>query len=121
MKDLKFWLYCNAIFSITSGLCLLFANEYLQTFLGFHDASVLPSLGVNLVVFACCILLIIQYYLKIKKLISLIILLDVLWVIGSGILIIFQLFTLSTKGYWLIGIIACIVGLFAKQQYKYRL
>lgn len=121
MGNLKFWLYCNAVFSMTSGLSLFFANEFLQTFLGFQNAHVLPSIGINLIVFACSILVIIQYYLKHKNLISLIILLDVLWIIGSFILIILQLFALSTKGYWLIGIISCIVGLFAKQQYKYRL
>ncbi|WP_298417285.1 hypothetical protein [uncultured Kordia sp.] len=121
MENLKFWLYCNAIFSMISGLSLLFANEFLQTYLGFQNVIVLPSIGINLIVFACCILVITSYHLKHKKLLFLITLLDILWVIGSCILIILQLFTLSTKGYWLIGIIGCIVGLFAKQQYKYRL
>ncbi len=121
MENLKFWLYCNAAFSMTSGLCLLFANQFLQTFLGFQNAEILPSIGINLIIFASCILFIIQYYLKQKNLISLIIFLDVMWVIGSCILIIFQLFALTAKGYWLIGVISLIVGWFAKQQYKYRL
>ncbi|WP_420570860.1 hypothetical protein [Kordia sp.] len=120
MENLKFWLRCNAAFSMTSGFSLLFANQYLQTFLGFQNADVLPSIGINLIVFAVGILVVIQYYLKHKNIISLITLLDVLWVIGSAILIIFQLFSLSAKGYWLIGIIACIVGWFAAKQYKYK-
>ncbi|WP_298508979.1 hypothetical protein [uncultured Kordia sp.] len=120
MEHLKFWLYCNAVFSVTSGLCLLFANQFLQTFLGIHNADILPSIGISLLLFASCILFIIKYHLKRKNIISLIIFLDVMWVIGSCILIIFQLFTLTTKGYWLIGIVGFIVGWFAKQQYKYK-
>jgi hypothetical protein len=78
------------------------------------DANdILLIIGVGLVVFASTLSVIAYSKILNSKAISSIIWMDWLWVVGSIIVIALNPFGISIIGLFLIGIVACVVGLFA--------
>ncbi|WP_234859091.1 hypothetical protein [Aquimarina aquimarini] len=120
-KLLKFWLSTNATFSLSSGLVMILFNDYLQKIFGFKSSSVFPEIGSILIIFAIFIIGLIYYcsHKLYKSLVYVIIILDALWVLGSVFFVSLRLFNLSEIGYWLIVLIALIVGFFGVQQLRY--
>lgn len=120
MKELEKWMSINATFSAFNGLSMFLFNDQIQALLGFQQSSVLLIIGAGLVVFSIGILYVITKRLGNKQLVHTISLLDGFWVLGSLLIVIFQLFDLSPIGYGIISVIAIIVGLFGYQQYRHN-
>jgi len=118
MQRAQQWLYINAGFSTLCASISLLANQSLQTIFQFNNPYVFPSLGVGLLLFVGQLLWV-TWHKPIKKssVISISIM-DGIWVLLSGILILFRLFQLSNSGYLIVAIVAVFVGLFGYQQFK---
>lgn len=105
----------NAVFSVVSGLAILFANRWLVKFLGLPDKVSLAILGVSLIVYAA-ILWFNARRPKIKITDAWIaVIMDAVWVIGSYVLIFVVPF--SVGGKWVVALIAELVLAFAIVQW----
>ena len=105
----------NAVFSVVSGLAILFANRWLVEFLGLPDKVSLAVLGVSLIVYAA-ILWLNARRPKIKITDAWIaVVMDAVWVIGSYVLIFVVPF--SVGGKWVVAMVAELVLAFAIVQW----
>lgn len=111
----------NAIFSLTTGLFLIINPKLIASLLAIESADVMLVIGYGLLIFASTLYYVIKKELKNRKVIDSIIISDLVWVVGSLILVIFQPITISTVGNVLISVIAVIILSFALIQTKYRL
>ena len=107
----------NSIFSALSGLFFLLGAAPIATFLGLDMPMMISFLGVDLLVFAAIVYKVATASPINRTFASVIIALDVVWVIGSIALIFGNFIPLTTGGKWAIAIIADIVSLFAIAQY----
>ena len=105
----------NALFSILSGLTILFAQGWVLRILGLSSKVSLLILGVALLGFAAT--LVINARKQQVKLSDawIAVWMDVAWVIGSYVLIFIVPF--STEGRWVVGVVAELVFLFAVLQF----
>jgi|APSaa5957512622_1039677.scaffolds.fasta_scaffold74821_1 hypothetical protein len=107
----------NAIFCDVSGLVMILTAKFLAEFMGLSNPVVLIGLGVGLLAWAA-ILFWGSLQFNIPRWLSwLAIDGDLIWVIGSIVVILMPTLTLSTSGKWMIAIIADIVLLFAIWQF----
>ena len=120
MSPIQKWLSANATFSIINGTACLTANNALQQLFGFEQPYVLPSLGANLLLFGVFLIYVVVRQSDNKGLVTTIIFLDAGWVVGSLVIVGFQLFGLAAVGYTIIMIIALVVALFGWQQYRFN-
>jgi hypothetical protein len=119
MKELKKYLIINSIFSLFTGTVMVyFSNELLAFFNVNNNEYLFEGIGLNLIVFAFFVWYVLTKKLQNVMLIKLISFLDVLWVLGSLIIVFFQLFELSLNGYILIAIVAIWIGFLAYKQMK---
>jgi hypothetical protein len=105
----------NALFSVVSGVAILFANRWLVKFLGLPDNVSLALLGISLVVYAMLLWLNAR---KAKIKIAgawVAIVMDVVWVIGSYALIVVVPFSIGGK--WVVALAAELVLAFAVLQW----
>jgi len=113
-------LRANVIFSALSGLLLLFGTSSVAAFLGLEAANantILTVMGVGLLLWAGYTFWVSSQSPVNKWAVFSVIEGDVLWVIGSIILLFTGWVTFSTSGNWAVAIVADIVGLFAILQY----
>jgi hypothetical protein len=107
----------NAVFSLLSGLVIVFANRWLVSFLGL-SASVglgLGAIGVSLVVYAVVLWLSTRRpHIRISNA-WLAVVMDILWVLGSCALVVVVPF--SAAGKWTVILVADLVSLFAILQW----
>jgi hypothetical protein len=107
----------NAVFSLLSGLVIVFANHWLVNFLGL-SASIslgLGAIGISLVVYAVLLWLSTRRsYIRISNA-WLAVVMDVLWVLGSCALVMVVPF--SAAGKWTVILVADLVLLFAILQW----
>ena len=106
-------LKANALFSLLSGTIMLLFGKTLAEWMNISNALVLTIIGIGLILFGVYV-----YYNSAKAKISVnevkvIIIQDWIWVIGSLIIIMLQLFNINFQGFVLIGIIALVVADFA--------
>lgn len=105
----------NAVFSVVSGVAILFANRWLVKFLGLPEDVSLAILGVGLIVYAA-ILWFNARRPKIKITDAWIaVIMDAIWVIGSYVLIFVVPF--SVGGKWVVALVAELVLTFAVVQW----
>ena len=105
----------NAVFSVVSGVAILFANRWLVKFLGLPEDVSLAILGVGLIVYAA-ILWFNARRPKIKITDAWIaVIMDAVWVIGSYVLIFVVPF--SVGGKWVVALVAELVLAFAVVQW----
>ena len=105
----------NAVFSVVSGVAILFANRWLVKFLGLPDKVSLAIPGVSLIVYAA-ILWLNARRPKIKITDAWIaVIMDAVWVIGSYVLIFVVPF--SVGGKWVVALVAELVLAFAIVQW----
>ncbi len=105
----------NAVFSVVSGLAILFANRWLVKFLGLLDKVSLAILGVSLIVYAA-ILWLNARRREIRITDAWIaVIMDTVWVIGSYVLIFAVPF--SVGGKWVVALVAELVLAFAIVQW----
>ncbi|GGD04016.1 type II toxin-antitoxin system RatA family toxin [Hyunsoonleella pacifica] len=107
MNTLQKYLTANAAFSSLNGLLAIAFKQKLETIFDVEPSNFFMVLGVLLLYFA------ITLTVEIKKQRALavlwIIIQDMLWVIGSVILLVWNPFDISTTGNLIIGIVAFIV------------
>ena len=105
----------NAVFSVVSGVAILFANRWLVKFLGLPEDVSLAILGVGLIVYAA-ILWFNARRPKIKITDAWIaVVMDAVWVIASYVLIFVVPF--SVGGKWVVALVAELVLAFAVVQW----
>jgi len=107
----------NALFSGLSGLIALIAAQSLATFTGIQEPLVFVVLGVVLILFAVDLVWISARDSIDRRFAWLVIFLDVAWVAGSAIILIFDLVPLTVAGRWIIALLAEAVAIFAIIQY----
>src|SRR5690606_4272623 len=100
-----------------SGALLVVASRPLAEFLGVSSAAALLILGIILLLYAVDL-----FWITSRENLSLpfawfAIIMDVLWVIGSVILLVADPLGLTVTGKWAIGLIAEAVALFAVVQW----
>lgn len=119
MKTLKTYLRINSAFSMLTGvLMVLFSDKLMKFFNSIDDQYLFDIIGLNLIAFALFVWYVSTKQLQNVILVKLISFLDIIWVIGSFIIVLFQLFNLSLNGYILITIVAIWVGFLAYKQLK---
>jgi hypothetical protein len=105
----------NAVFSVVSGVAILFANRWLVKFLGLPDKASLVIVGVSLIVYAA-ILWANARRSKVKITDAwMAVIMDAVWVVGSYTLILAVPF--SVGGKWVVGLVAEVVLAFAIVQW----
>jgi hypothetical protein len=105
----------NAVFSVVSGVAILFANRWLVKFLGLPDKISLAILGVSLIVYAAILWLNARRpTIKIKDA-WIAVIMDAVWVMGSYVLIFVVPF--SVGGKWIVALVAELVLAFAIVQW----
>jgi hypothetical protein len=106
----------NAVFSFLSGLFLTLTAGPAAAFLGVSSAVIQP-IGVVLLLYAPILFWLANQAPINKTLAWIVIELDILWVIGSAVLIFSSLMPLTIAGKWAIAFVADIVAVFAIVQY----
>jgi hypothetical protein len=105
----------NAVFSVISGVAILFADRWVVKFLGLPDQVSLALLGISLIIYAVLLWLSAR---KTKIKITgawVAIVMDVVWVVGSYALIVVVPF--SVWGKWVVALVAELVLAFAVLQW----
>ena len=118
MNILSIALKANALFSATSGITLILFHTSIASIFGVQNAMPFWIVGIMLVLFATTVYLEARQTPKRIRPVKFIIIQDLLWVLASFVIIAFHLFNLSIAGYWIIAIIAIIVGSFAYAQWR---
>jgi len=105
----------NAVFSVVSGVAILFANRWLVKFLGLPEKVSLAILGGSLIGYAA-LLWFNAHRPKIKITDAWVaVTMDVIWVVGSYALIFAVPF--SVGGKWVVALVAELVLAFAVLQW----
>jgi hypothetical protein len=118
MKQLKTYLSLNSIFSAISGLTMLLLPTKLNELFNINNAYVFPIIGANLMVFSCLVWYVSRKHLTNKLLVNTISILDLLWVIGSFIIVAFGIFDISKTGNILICVVAVWITFLAFKQFQ---
>ena len=118
MNELKKYLSINSIFSAFSGILMSLFPEQLNAVFNVSNPYIFPIIGLNLIVFSIFVWFVSTKQLSNKILVNLISSLDVLWVLGSVVIVLFSLFNLSRSGYILIGVVAVWITFLAYKQFK---
>jgi hypothetical protein len=105
----------NALFSVVSGVAILFANRWLVKFLGLPAKASLAIVGVSLIVYA----VILWFNARRRKIritdAWIAVVMDAVWVLGSSVLIF--VVPLSSGGKWVVALVAELVLAFAIVQW----
>jgi hypothetical protein len=105
----------NAVFSVVSGVAILFANRWLVKFLGLPEKVSLATVGISLIVFAGLLWLNARRSrIKISDA-WVAVIMDSAWVVGSYTLIFVVPF--SAGGKWIVALVAELVLAFAIVQW----
>jgi len=110
-------LRANAGFSALSGLTMILAAGPLSDLLGITPAGSLRFLGANLLIFAAALVYVAAGRPISRRWAWIAIMLDDLWVVGSGILLLTDWVPLTSTGRWVIALLALIVAAFAGAQW----
>lgn len=111
-------LLANATFSALSGLIMIACCSSLGSLLGEIRSMDLLLLGIGLLFFASYLLFVAYRKPLVKRQVIAIIIMDLLWVIGSVLLLWLRPIALTETGQLLIILIAAIVACFALWQYR---
>lgn len=107
----------NSLFSAMSGLTLLIGANAVSVFTGIESAAILTGLGVVLLLFAADLFWMTRETAVNPTFARLIIALDILWVVGSVLILFTNWVPLTNAGWWSVAIVADIVAVFAILQY----
>jgi len=110
-------LKANAVFSTVSGLIFIFFASSVAHFIGLENPVFLIGIGVTILFFSVYVYKVATMDTLNTKLVWVIIELDILWVVGSVILLLTNIVSLTTLGQWAIGLTAEIVAVFAILEY----
>lgn len=107
----------NAAFSGVSGLLMFLAADTFSQFLGLSNPLIMTVIGIVLLLYMPFLVWLSNQSPVPTWMAWLVIELDVLWVIGSLILVFTDLVPLTAAGKWTVAITADIVTVFAILQY----
>lgn len=107
----------NAAFSGLSGLLFTLDARPIAKFLGLENPMILTIMGLVLLAYAPFLVWLANRKPIPRWLAWMVIELDVLWIIGSAVLIFTDLVPLTGPGKWAIAIVADVVAVFAIVQY----
>jgi hypothetical protein len=110
----------NAITSGITGLVLVIVPGFVANLFATSNTMALVSVGIFLVAFAAMVFVASLQNPPGEKTVSLIVVLDTLWVVTSLAIIVLQLLDISAFGYFLIGAVAAWVALMAYLQFNGR-
>lgn len=113
---LKYTLLSNFCFSLMSGLSLVLFSDEIGTLIEVRLSEALVYIGLGLLPFALFTIWVSQQKKNYQKWVKLIIYMDLSWVMGSCVILLFQPFTINASGNIIIGVVALIIGLFALLQ-----
>lgn len=114
---LRTTLRANAIFSDVSGLVMLLASGWLSKVTGIEPPVTFLIIGVGLLGYALWLWFNSRSEEIAPQVVWAAIICDILWVVGSFVLLIGGFLPLTIVGKWVVVIIADIVGIFAVMQY----
>ncbi|MEO0337839.1 MAG: hypothetical protein AAF242_01365 [Bacteroidota bacterium] len=112
-------LLTNAVFSGLNGVIMTLFSKPIAAWMGISNSIILLIIGLVLLGFAAFILTINNQQVPNTKAIRFIVSQDMLWVLGSVILLVWNPFQMLSLGKGLIAVIAVIVGVFAFLQNRY--
>ena len=118
MNELKKFLLINSFFSIACGTIMLFFSIKLNSFFNINNEFIFQVIGLSLIFFSILVYYVSLKHLRNKLLVNIISLLDAVWVIGSLIIILFDLFNLSNNGKIIIGLVAVWIAFLGYKQFK---
>lgn len=107
----------NSLFSAVNGVFAILFHQVLSELMGVKFPVILMIVGGILVVFSIQLWVVSIRERWLKKFIRFIILLDLLWVVGSVVLLMMNGVGLSFLGQVMVGAVAIIVGGFALLQH----
>jgi hypothetical protein len=110
-------LFGNSAFSFLSGVAALLFSKAIASFLGLSASWILLVLGVALIVYGVEIYLAARAEPVHKSIAKFAVYADLVWVLGSAVLIFTNLVSFTTAGKWAIALIADVVLVFAIFQY----
>jgi len=116
MNILQKALISNAVFSTVSALAMLFFSTTIPNLFGLEERLPFLIIGGGLLFFAVTIL--VEIKKQRKRAVYWIVIQDVLWVLGSIVLLVIKPFGLSATGNILIAVVAFVVLVFAIWQYQ---
>jgi len=108
-------LLANASFSVITGLCSLFLANNINQLFGLSTPIIFIVLGIGLILFSSFVFL--TAFIKRSSWVLFIISQDLLWVIGSILILLLHPFGITAIGHQIILIVAAIVSVFALAQY----
>ncbi len=114
---LRWALQANAIFSGISALIFIFGSRPVSEFLGSVPPAVLTAVGLALAVFAITLFWTASQHPIDSRLVRTAIALDLMWVLGSILLLLTDRVVFSPAGKWSVAIVADLVALFGALQY----
>ena len=114
---LKTVLYENSAFSLINGLIMLALPGTVAEYMGVESKMAFSVLGILLLVWAVDVFWVARRNPLNLMYARLVIGGDILWVIGSAVVLLLNLFDFSTTGNWVTLIVADIVMIFAIAQY----
>ena len=120
MSSPKNYLQINGGFSLLSSLVMLLLSGFLANVFALESRIAFLVIGAGLLFFGGFVFYVAQKQPGNKTLIQVITIMDAFWVLGSLIIVVFQLFNLSSTGYLLITAVMVIIAFFAINQYRYN-
>jgi hypothetical protein len=118
MISLKNVLLINGVSSGATGLLLLVFGNFTASLFSVNSPVAFWAVGIFLLVFAAVVVSEGRTTNTRPNRVRMIIMLDMLWVIGSMAIVVLQLLSLSALGYFLIAAVGAWVGLMAFLQFK---
>lgn len=115
-KLLNNTLKVNAIFSFLSGIDFIFFDKSIGRILSGGDFESLAPTGIMLIGFAVFVFVVSMMKKVSKYLVGAIIIMDILWVVGSAFIIATSSAIFTTIGLFLIALVAGIIAIFASLQ-----
>ena len=101
-------------------MAMIFFSVGLNDFFDIVNQYVFPVIGINLIIFSLFVWYVSRKQLTNKTLVNLISGLDVLWVLGSLIIVLLGLFELSRNGNILIIFVAILIAFLGYKQFMYN-
>jgi|FLYN01.1.fsa_nt_gi uncharacterized membrane protein YhaH (DUF805 family) len=110
-------LQADGLFGIAGGLLCTFGANPIASFMGLANSLPILVIGLGLLAWGVGLLALAARPVIDRRLTTFIILANVVWVIGSAIILAADLFGLTTGGRWAVLVVADVVLLFALAEF----
>lgn len=115
MTSLQKALLSNGIFSCASGLLAVLFPQNIANYLGIEEKIPVMLIGASLILFS--IFLFWEVGKQRKNVVIGIVILDLIWVLGTVIILTLNPFSINTEGLWLLAILGVVVLVLAAVQF----